>query len=231
MSVFDGLNLPKTLYQSSSEYNSDLSVVQIGKTRRLRSDGLTQSVNWDSPVCKRMYWGKAVEIMKENEPNMRSIIILGLGGATLAHLIAQEFPGIYIASIEIDKEVIKIANEYFDADKVPNHHIFAADAMGIISMPEEYGFQPFSFDALFVDIYCGEKYPDLGKSGTFLAGLERLVKPAGLIMFNRIYREHHQDEVNTFIEAVEEQLYDVKSVIVAGRTNADNVIIFGRSNP
>lgn len=231
MSVFDGLNLPKTIHQSSSEHNSDITVVQMGNTRRLRVDGLTQSVNCDAPSASRMYWGRAVQIIKENEPDLKSILILGLGGGTLAHLVAKEFPGVYIASVEIDKEIIKVATEYFDVDKIPNHHIFNADAMGVISMPEEYGFNPFSFDVLFVDIYCGEKFPDLGRSGTFLAGLDRLVKPAGLILFNRIYKEHHQDEVNFFIESVEHELYDVKSLIVAGRTNADNVIIFGRSNP
>ncbi len=230
MSVFEGLNLPKVIYQTSSEYNGDISVIQVGRTRRLSVDGLTQSINWDSPSCMRMYWGKAIEILKQNEPSLKKLMILGLGGGTLAHLVSKEFPGIFISSIEIDSVIVDVARQYFDLESIPNHQVTTADAMAIVSMPEKFGFDQYSFDALFVDIYCGDMFPELGKSGAFIVGIKNLVKPGGLVIFNRIYLENHQDDVNIFIDSLHDHFHDLKSVIVAGKTNSDNVLVFGRTS-
>ena len=84
------------------------------------------------------------------------------------------------------------------------------------------------FDAAIVDIFVGDKYPELGRSGNFIARLKSLVKPGGIIIFNRIYHGDHQEEVNMFIEMLHDFFVDVESVIIAGKTNSDNVLIYGR---
>ena len=100
--------------------------------------------------------------------------------------------------------------------------------MSIVIEPEEFEIKEQDFDVVIVDIFNGEQFPDLGKSGTFIAAVKRMVKPNGLVIFNRIYRDRHQYEVNIFIEYVSNFLTDVKLLVVAGYTNSDNVLIFGR---
>jgi hypothetical protein len=113
-------------------------------------------------------------------------------------------------------------------DDIPNHRVIVADALKVIAVPEEYGIANNSMQAVIVDIFCGQKYPDLGASGNFFACVKNLVVPGGLVVFNRIYLEHHQEQVNQFIDALEGFFTDIKSVIIAGRTNSDNVIIYCR---
>lgn len=228
MNVFDGIKLPKTLYEGDSEFNGKVSVIEVGSTRKLSVDGVIQSVNWDSPNASRQVWGRLVENLHEQSPNLKNVMVLGLGGGSMQHLLTKKFPGIHITSVEIDKVMVEVAKRFFALDDIPNHRIIVSDALKVIAVPEEYGIPLQSFQAVIVDIYCGQKYPDLGSSGNFFAGVKSLVAPGGLVVFNRIYIEHHQEQVNLFIDSLEGFFRDIKSVIIAGRTNSDNVIIFCR---
>ena len=79
-----------------------------------------------------------------------------------------------------------------------------------------------------MDIYVGSKYPDLGKSGNFVAAVKNMAMPGGLVVFNRMYTEDHQDEVNVFVDFIEGFFKDVKTKVTAGYTNSDNILIYGR---
>jgi spermidine synthase len=167
--------------------------------------------------------------LQDEKPDLERVLVLGLGGGTLIHLINQNFPNAFVHSVELDPVMVEVAKKHFDLDSVPNHKVIVADALKVVVDPESFNISKFSFDVLIVDIYVGETYPDLGKSGNFISALKRLVKSDGLIIFNRIYIEHHQDDVNCFINYVTESLRDVKCAVVAGYTNSDNVLIFGRT--
>jgi len=228
MTVFDGIKLPKTIYEVDSQFNGKISVIEVGSTRKLSVDGVVQSVNWDSPNAGRQVWGRLVENLHEQQPDTKTAMVLGLGGGSMQHLMAKKFPGIHITSVEIDKAMVEVAQKYFRLDDIPDHRVIVGDALKVIAVPEEYGISANSMQAVIVDIFCGQKYPDLGSSGNFFACVKNLIVPGGLVVFNRIYLEHHQEQVNQFIESLEGFFSDIKSVIIAGRTNSDNVIIFCR---
>jgi len=229
MSVFKGVKLPKILYETQSDYNGAIQVVQVGDTRRLRVGKITQSINWDSPFATRMVWGGVVDLLKEQEPNLRNILVLGLGGGTMQQLISKSFPETQITSVELDATIIAVAKDYFNLGEMQNHTIINDDALRVIAEPEAYGLKNYSFDAIVVDIYCGQDYPDLGNTGSFIGNLRNLVRPEGLIIFNRIYIHSHQEDVNNFIKQIEGYLNNVTCNVVAGKTNSDNVLIFGRT--
>jgi len=125
--------------------------------------------------------------------------------------------------------MVEIARKYFDVGSIPNHRIITDDALRVVTSPEEFGLSPNEFDCVITNIFVGEVYPELGNSGSFFSGIKRLLIPNGLAVFNRIYLKHHQDDVNNFIENVSEYFSEVRSLIVAGKTNSDNVIIYGYS--
>ncbi|RJR27461.1 methyltransferase domain-containing protein [candidate division WWE3 bacterium] len=231
MNIFTGLHGPKILFETESQYNGHIKVIELNNgTRKIRVDNIDQSISHFAPNCSRLYWGKVVDILKENKPDLSNMFILGLGGGTLVHLIHNNFPNVHITSVDIDQVMVDIAKNYFDLDSVPNHRVIVADAMRVVIEPDEFEIPEYSYDGLLVDIYIGEKFPDLGKSGNFIAALKRLIKPGGIIIFNRIYREEHQDDVNIFIDYVSEFFPSVKNLVVAGYTNSDNVLIYAIVN-
>jgi len=220
--------LPKVIYSAHSDVNGQIDVVQVGKTRKIKVGGIEQSLNWDAPSTKRLVWGRAVDVLEQNESKLRNILVLGLGGATVQHLLARAFPGVSIVSIDIDPIMKDAAQKYFDLDNIPNHRVIIADACRVIVEPENFDLAKRSFQAAYIDIYIGSAFPELGKSGNFVAAIKEMVMPGGLVLFNRLYTKDHQDEVNIFIDFVGGFLHDVQTLVVAGYTNSDNILIYGR---
>jgi len=228
MSVFDSLQYPKIIYETESKLNGKIRVVEVGKTRKLLTNNVLQSISETSPSCPKVFLGKAAELIMREVPNAKRILMLGLGGGTVASILSKKLPEAQIVSVEFDPIMIDIAKKYFGLDSIKNLRVIEADALRVVVEPEEFDLTPSSFDALFVDIFIGDQYPDLGKTGNFIAAIKRLVSPGGLIVFNRIYTEEHQEDVNNFVNQVEEFLGDTKSEVVAGYTNSDNILVYGR---
>ncbi|OGC38418.1 hypothetical protein A3K42_00225 [candidate division WWE3 bacterium RBG_13_37_7] len=228
MDIHKVLNLPNVIYTTSSPYNKEIEVLEHESTRKLRVNGASQSVNWESPLCEKLFWGKTVELLKKETPELKKILILGLGGGTVQHLVSRAFPEVYIVSVEIDSVIVDIAKKYFDTSSIPNHQIIVNDAFRVVMEPEEFKLSKGGFEAVFVDVYVGEQYPNLGKSGGFISAVKNMVQPGGLVIFNRIYTEEYLDDVDAFIEQLGEFLENIQTEIVAGYTNSDNILIYGR---
>ena len=109
MTVFQGLALPKVVYETDSPLNGHLMVIDVGKTRKLSVNGIVQSVSWTSPNSQRQYWGRAIEGYKEFFPEMANIMVLGLGGGTFALLLAQAYTGSNIIAVEFDRGMLHVA--------------------------------------------------------------------------------------------------------------------------
>ncbi len=229
MNILQGLSIPQIIYTTDSLYNGKVEVLQVGHTKKIRVDGISQSLNWDAPSCRKLIWGKTADLLKREIPDLSSILILGLGGGTMQHLISKDFePSPYIVSVELDPVMVDIAKKFFDVDTIPNHRIIVADAFAVVADPAEYDLGKGSFEAVMVDIYIGENFPDLGDSGNFIALLKDMVIPGGLVAFNRIYIESHQEEVDSFVDQVSGFLEDVQTEVIAGYTNSDNILVYGR---
>lgn len=228
MSVFDGLKMPKIIFETDSKLNGRIRIVDVGNTRKMVVGNTIQSINPDSPACPKLYWGQMSNSIKERFTDIQNILILGLGGGTLAHLLSRVYPEVDITSVEYDEVMIQLAKEYFYVDKIPNHKIIHEDALRLVIEPEENDIPPSSLDLLIVDVLNGDKYPDLGKTGNFISAVKRLIRPGGHIVFSRIYTEFFQEDVNIFVDSLENYFSDVETEVVAGYTNSDNLLIFGK---
>lgn len=226
---FENLKFPKLLYKTTSDYNERIEVFQVGQTKRLSVNNVVQSISSNSPSVGNRIWGQMVELVAEQRPEARSILMFGLGGGTMAHLFAKKMPGINITAVEIDKVMVDVAQKFFDIDSIPNFKVITADALRVISEPENFDLDKDTFDVVITDIYCGDEYPDLGKHGTFFNGIKWFLRPGGLAVFNRIYMESHQHEVDIFVDVLNEVFTNVATSTVAGRSNSDNILIYGEA--
>jgi spermidine synthase len=228
MSVFDGLKMPKVIYETDSELNGHIRIVEVGSTRKLVVENTIQSISSNSPSCSKLYWGQLVDSLEKRMPEINNVLILGLGGGTVAHLLSKKFPGVQITSVEYDEIMVEMAKRFFDLDSIPNHKMIVDDALRVVVEPEENDMYPGCFDVLIVDILNGDNYPDLGRTGNFIAAAKRLVKKGGLLIFNRIYTKNYQEDSNIFKDGLYDYVEDIDTEIVAGYTNSDNILIFGR---
>jgi len=228
MNIYSALKIPRTIFSTESQYNGKIDVIEIGRTRKIKVGGIDQSLNWDSPVCSKLVWGKLVDLLQREEPEAGRVLILGLGGGTIQNLISRKMPNTHIVSVEIDSVMADVAKTYFGISELPNHRLIIGDALRVVTCPEDFDLSKVSFNVAIVDIYIGENYPDLGKSGNFIDSVRDMVVPGGLVIFNRIYTTRHQEDVDLFVNQVSDFLVDVKTEIVTGYTNSDNVLVYGR---
>ncbi len=229
MTIFSGIKLPQVIYETSSKYNETIKVLKAGEVLKLSVNNFVQSLSKNSKSADRLCWGQAVKILKEQSEgvDVANILILGLGGCTMQHKIRDQFPNAHLVSVEIDPVMVDIAKKYFELDSIDNHNIIVNDALRVVVEPEEHGLKQQSFDIVVVDTVLGDEFPDLVKSGNFLASVKRLIVPGGLILFNRIYLDDYQESVNTFVDYVQNFFDNVQTHVVAGYTNSDNILIYG----
>ncbi|MFC1625139.1 methyltransferase domain-containing protein [Patescibacteria group bacterium] len=228
MSIFSELKPPEVIYQGSSKYNPDIKIIKVGKTLRLTVDGYIQSVNYDSPACGKLFTGKVVDLVKREVPDADNFLVLGLGGGTMQKLISMKFEDPEVVSVDIDSQMVEIAREFYNIDSIPKHRIIVDDALRVVVEPDENDLEKNEFDVAIVDIFVGNSSPDLIKTGNFIVHLKRLVKPSGLIVFNRNYTTEFQEGADLFSEYLEDHLKDVRTEVVAGYSNSDNILIYGR---
>jgi len=238
MSIFSGVLPPEVLFETSSQYNEKIRVLKSGEVLKLSVNNFVQSLSKNSKNAGKLCWGETVNVIKsefntETEEDAKNtpknILILGLGGGTMQHFIHEAYPEANMVSVEIDSVIADIAYKYFDLGSIGNHQVIVEDAFRFVVEPESYGINKQNFDVIIVDTVFGDDFPSLAASGNFLSAVKDLALPRGLVIFNRMYMEDYQENVNSFKNFIEGFFDDVKTKIVAGYTNSDNILIYGRA--
>ncbi len=107
------------------------------------------------------------------------ILVLGVAGGSVIKTLSEEigFKG-RITGVEIDSEVLQIANSYFGLDKIPNLEIIVDDAFKyVLTDKNKYGL-------IIVDIFQDTTMPDFLFEDSFQKQLCELLDKKGIILFN-----------------------------------------------
>lgn len=119
------------------------------------------------------------EIGFEKINKMNTILVLGVAGGSVVKTLIDDiqFSG-KIIGVEIDLEIIKIANQYFELDKIPNLQIVIDDAFEFVLKTNE------KYDLIVVDIFQDTKMPNFLFEAFFIDRICFLLKVNGNILFN-----------------------------------------------
>jgi spermidine synthase len=122
---------------------------------------------------------------------MDNILILGVAGGSVIQTLRKEivFKG-KITGVEIDSEVLKLANTYFKLNQSSNLEIIEADAQDYVHSMTE------TFDLILVDVFCDNVMPDFLFSESFLGNLKNGLRKKGIIIFNTIVPDLFQEQRN-----------------------------------
>ena len=107
------------------------------------------------------------------------ILVLGVAGGSVIKTLSEEigFKG-RITGVEIDSEVLQIANSYFGLDKIPNLEIIVDDASKyVLKDKNKYGL-------IIVDIFQDTTMPDFLFEDSFQNQICELLDKKGIILFN-----------------------------------------------
>ncbi|MFZ3301906.1 MAG: class I SAM-dependent methyltransferase [Microgenomates group bacterium] len=157
----------KILEERDSKYNGHLRVLRTwGMGNYIQAGGLTQSGGIVESI-----WKSTLKIVKNKE--IKSILILGLGGGTLGKLLRNKYPNAKITGVEIDPIMIELGKKYLDLDK------YNID----IKIEDTNKFKFGEYDLVIVDMYSGDNFPKEFESEKFLKKLTKFKT----VIINRLY--------------------------------------------
>jgi spermidine synthase len=140
--------------------------------------------------------------------SMESILVLGVGGGSVIKVLTDEvkFKG-EIVGVEIDKEIITIANTYFHLDKISNLTIINDDAFEFVLKTKA------NYDLIIVDIFEDSKMPNFLYEEFFMHRMGDLLKSKGYILFNTmLLNEKHNERNRKYQEEFDTKPYRISTI-------------------
>ncbi|WP_432383630.1 transferase spermidine synthase [Duganella sp. P38] len=112
------------------------------------------------------------------QPRPRHIVMVGLGGGSLAKFCYRYLPQARITVLELDPQVIALREQFAIPRDDARFHVIEADAAGYMSKLAG------SADVLLVDGFDADGLPPPLGSASFYADCQRALRPGGVMAAN-----------------------------------------------
>ena len=167
-----------------------------------------------------------------HNPAPKRVLILGLGGGTLANVIHQVSPTSEIVSVDIDPAVVKLAKEYFDYQENQQIKSEIKDARVFVKRAL---LQKQQFDWIILDAFNGDYIPEHLMTQEFLTECKRLLSANGLLAANTFSTSDLYDHESVTYQKVFNQLAIFKAPTKGNRVifacNCDNFSLTNNLSP
>lgn len=179
--------IPVNIYKRNSAVSKSLEV--SWNNGRLVLD--SHSTNYSYGSLQRILRKGLKEVGFDEILKMNHILVLGVAGGSVVKTLVDEvkFTG-KITGVEIDRDVVELANLYFRLDQIPNLTIIIDDAFEYVLKTDE------KYDLIIVDIFQDSKMPTFLFERVFADRLTFLLNINGYILFNTMKLDGMHDERN-----------------------------------
>ena len=154
----------------------------------------------------------------ESIAKMNHILVLGVAGGSVIKTLNKEVG--YknkITGVEIDANVIEIANNYFELDKIPNLNIILDDAFEFVLKTKE------KYDLIIIDIFQDTKMPNFLFERFFANRILEILEPNGIFLFNTMCLTDADNKRNAeYLNLFDEKIVQVQTI---PRIEAHNELI------
>jgi spermidine synthase len=168
----------------------------------------------DSPTTGSVWDAIAAPLLALPASRLRSLLLLGLGGGSVARIARAIAPAAHIVGVELDPEVVAVAREHFDIDAL-DIELVVGDALDFLRHEQR------RFDAVLEDVFIGHgddvhKPAWIPEPGHSLAAAR--LQPGGLLVSNTL------DEVHDTLRAMRGRF---PAIVRIGVEGYDNQIVVG----
>ena len=112
---------------------------------------------------------------------IKRVLILGFGLGSIPIVLEKKFNKQYdYTAVEIDEEVLFLANKYALPEIESRIEMICADAYSFVMQCHEV------FDMINVDLFLDDTVPSQFEADDFLQQLQRLLKKDGILLYNRL---------------------------------------------
>lgn len=222
------------LYEKDTPYHH-LKVVQQGDMRTLFLGAIEQSaIKLSDPLHIDYEYVKGMVSALGFSHAQRDVLIMGLGGGTLASYLQTCLPQMELEVAEIDPDVAQVAQRYFGFSPGLHTRLFVRDGrMHLRSSSKKY-------DVIFLDAYASDTIPFHLTTREFLLMVREHLKPGGVVIsnvwvqdVNRYYLSHLRTYQEVFDELHLLKMGQSGSVIFIGtaqKTGLDKRALMERAS-
>jgi spermidine synthase len=162
----------KILEERESKYNGHIRVARgLGFGTYIQAEGLTQSGGIVGTI-----WKPTLKKIKSQKSEIKSCLILGLGGGTAAKYVRLFWPGTRIFGIDIDPVMIELGKKYLGLNQI-----------GVKIKIQDAAKFSGKYDLIIVDLYNGKNFPEKFGEISFLNKVRSSLSKKGIAVFNRTY--------------------------------------------
>lgn len=193
--------LPIKIYQKKSKVSKNLEVTWNNGQLVLDSE----NTNYSFGSLQRILRKGLKYIGFKRIQNFDSILVLGVAGGSVIKTLVDEvkFTG-KITGVEIDEEIVKIANSYFKLNQIPNLELVIDDAFEYVLKTKE------KYDLIIIDIFQDTTMPNFLFEDFFIKRINFLLKINGFILFNTMVLGFQDRRRNAIYKSKFDSNYSVR---------------------
>ena len=179
--------IPVTIYKRNSSVSKSIEITWNNGELVLDS----KNTNYSYGSLQRILRKGLKYIGFERIRKFESVLVLGVAGGSVIKTLVDEikFKG-KIIGVEIDKDIIDIANSYFQLDKIPNLEIVIDDAFEFVLKTKA------KYDLIIIDIFQDTSMPNFLFEDFFIKRINAILNSNGFILFNTMVISKKDEERN-----------------------------------
>ncbi|PRZ23475.1 spermidine synthase [Flavobacterium granuli] len=140
--------------------------------------------------------------------SMENVLVLGVAGGSVIKTLVDEIKfGGKITGVEMEPEIIELANKYFKLDEIPQLEIIIDDAFEFVLKTKE------KYNLIIIDVFQDTHMPNFLFESFFINRICFLLKSKGFVLFNTMLLDEKQNLRNSkFISEFSPVDYSIKSI-------------------
>lgn len=182
-----------------SRYNGEITLIREFGQLRISTNGFPQTGGIVQAILNQ-------HLQHLGHPH--TILLLGLGGGGIISVIRQKFLQSQLTAIEIDPQMITLAEKYFNIKNQPGLTIINNNAVAYLNQAAK---QSQKFDAIIVDCFIGNSIPQEMETPAVIKNLSLLTRPDGTITINRLNAQSHQVSNHQLINTLQQHFAEVET--------------------
>lgn len=194
------------------------------RTLHIGSDTVQSAMRLAAPNDLELSYTRSMMgflLFYENHERVKSVLVIGLGGGSVAKFVYHRMPWTKIRVIEISERVLSVARRYFavPADD-ERFEVIIGDGAEFVSRPAVCA------DVMLVDGYDGESHVEAVSTLAFYRDCHDRLNPGGMLVVNLWGGDR---EFNETLQRIE-QAFPAGTLCLPAE-KPGNVIVFGFRSP
>ncbi|HEX7151577.1 MAG TPA: fused MFS/spermidine synthase [Thermoanaerobaculia bacterium] len=145
----------RVLFVGDSPYHRVTVRERQGSVRVLNFALATQSsMRLDDPLGPGNPYTDSMHITRFMRPQLRRVLIIGLGGGTTAKQFVHYYPDVHVDVVEVDPVVVDVAQKYFGVQTSERLRIYTGDGRMFLKHSKQ------KWDLIIIDAYTTNRYGD-----------------------------------------------------------------------